>query len=378
MSTTRKHFVLGSRESNLALAQTRTVKALLESAYPELTFEIKTKPTRGDEQLQEHLAKLVGNNPGLFTKELEALLLAREVDMVVHSLKDVPTSLPEGLILSAISESAAPEDAFVLSSKHEGKFPSLAELPNGSLVGTSSLRREAIIRHYYPQLRVDTIRGNLNTRLKKLDDPIGQYDAIVLATAGLERLEFYDRITRKLPAEEFPYGVSQGALGIECRIDDIEAIAVSKAAMNLESTARCLAERGFLKTLQGGCQIPIGVHTSVSCPQGDSATDSLRISFSAVVLSRDGKERMTCEKQGDITGITDTLRNAMAQRNYFKSHQSGSRHSLTGLCSLEVDDELNSCAEHFGASIARQMIDDGVEKILGSLEGERPITYGKA
>ena len=280
-------------------------------------------------------------------------------------------------------QSAAPEDAFVLSQKHhdgeEPKFRTLSDLPDGSLVGTSSLRREAIIRHYHPKLNVDTIRGNLNTRLKKLDDKEGPYDAIVLATAGLERLEFHHRITNKLDATEFPYGVSQGALGIECRSGDTQSIAVSKAAMNLTSTIRCLIERGFLKRLQGGCQIPIGVETHVENFSNTSDTSSVTAILSSTVLSRDGQHKMCKRKEGSITGISEPLRTAIAQRNYFKSYKSVCRHSITGLCSMDIDDELVTAAEQFGSSAADEMIQDGVENILGSLgEETRPITYGKA
>lgn len=193
--------------------------------------------------------------------------------IAVHSLKDVPTHLPDGLTLAAITERAAPEDAVVLSKAcTSAGYKSLSDLPAGSLVGTSSLRREALLRRCYPDLAVLPVRGNLNTRIKKLDGEhdtcaasgAPHYHALVLARAGLERLGWGDRISQVLDPLEFPYGVSQGALGIEVRAADASsASVVLQACEHPVSAARCQAERAFLRGLQGGCQVPIGVQSSV-------------------------------------------------------------------------------------------------------------------
>jgi hydroxymethylbilane synthase len=265
---------LGSRKSQLALVQTEWVQAELQKHYPNGTFEIHTMSTQGDKILDVPLAKI--GDKGLFTKELEVGMLNKDTDLAVHSLKDLPTNLPEGLVLGCITERENPADALVLHAKHKDK--QLDTLPSGAVIGTSSLRRLAQLRYHFPHLEFKDIRGNLNTRLAKLD--AGEYDAIILAVAGLERLGMSDRIDQIIPPEISLHAVGQGALGIECRDGDTEILDIIQALEHKPTKYRCLAERSFLRTLEGGCQVPIGVNTTI---EGD------RLTLTGMVASLDGK-----------------------------------------------------------------------------------------
>ncbi len=249
---------IGSRKSQLALVQTYWVQEQLQKSFPEMSFEVHTMSTHGDKILDVALAKI--GDKGLFTKELEVGMLNQEIDFAVHSLKDLPTRLPEGLVLAAITERENPADALVLHEKHKGK--QIDTLPEGAVIGTSSLRRLAQLRHHFPHLQFKDVRGNLNTRMSKLD--AGEYDALILAVAGLQRLGMGDRVHQILPKEISLHAVGQGALGIECRGDDIELLSLLKAIEHPETRDRCLAERSFLRELEGGCQVPIGVNTEIN------------------------------------------------------------------------------------------------------------------
>lgn len=265
---------IASRKSQLALVQTYWVQEQLQKHFPERVFEVHTMSTSGDKILDVALAKI--GDKGLFTKELEVGMLNNETDFAVHSLKDLPTRLPEGLILGCVSERENPADALVLHEKHLDK--QLATLPEGAVIGTSSLRRLAQLRHHYPHLAFKDIRGNLNTRLAKLD--AGEYDAIVLAVAGLERLGMRSRIHQVIPAEVSLHAVGQGALGIECRAEDTEILELLKVLEHKPTAFRCYAERAFLRELEGGCQVPIGVNTHL---EGDTLT------LTGMVASLDGQ-----------------------------------------------------------------------------------------
>jgi len=265
---------IGSRKSQLALVQTYWVQEQLQKAFPDRTFEVHTMSTQGDKILDVALAKI--GDKGLFTKELELGMINNEIDFAVHSLKDLPTRLPEGLILGCVTERENPADALVVHEKHKGK--QLDTLPAGAVIGTSSLRRLAQLRHHYPHLSFKDVRGNLNTRLAKLD--AGEYDALILAVAGLHRLGMGDRIHQAIPAEVSLHAVGQGALGIECREGDTEVLSVIKALEHTPTAQRCYAERAFLRELEGGCQVPIGVNTEID---GDALT------LTGLVASLDGQ-----------------------------------------------------------------------------------------
>ncbi|MEW5787003.1 MAG: hydroxymethylbilane synthase [Pseudomonadota bacterium] len=246
--------VIATRESQLALWQAEHVKARLMALHPGLEVELLGMTTQGDQILDSPLSRIGGK--GLFVKELEVAMAEGRADLAVHSIKDVPMDLPAGFELAAISAREDPRDAFV-SNTH----PSLEALPAGARVGTSSLRRQAQLRARLPHLNVDTLRGNVNTRLRKLDE--GQYDAILLAAAGLKRLGFQERIRAILEPEESLPAVGQGALGIEIRSGRPE-VAQLLAPLNDPDTAACvLAERAMSRRLQGGCQAPIGGYAVV-------------------------------------------------------------------------------------------------------------------
>jgi hydroxymethylbilane synthase len=234
--------------------QARHIQAQLTERYPGLRVEILGMTTEGDRRLDISLAKVGGK--GLFVKELEDALAAGRADIAVHSVKDVPMVLPPGYLLAAIGKRDDPRDAFV-STRH----PDLAALPAGARVGTSSLRRECQLRARYPRLDVQPLRGNVPTRLRKLDE--GRYDAVILAAAGLKRLGLEDRITRVLPPAESLPAPGQGALGIECLAGRSELVDLL-APLNDEGTARCVAaERAFSRALSGSCNVPLGAYAEL-------------------------------------------------------------------------------------------------------------------
>ncbi|MDM7953297.1 MAG: hydroxymethylbilane synthase [Cyanobium sp. CZS 25K] len=246
---------IASRRSQLAMVQTHWVRDELSRAHPDLTIAIEAMATQGDKILDVALAKI--GDKGLFTKELEAQMLVDRADIAVHSLKDLPTNLPEGLILGCITEREDPADALVVHERHRDR--TLATLPEGSVVGTSSLRRLAQLRHHYPHLVFKDVRGNVITRLEKLD--AGVYDCLILAAAGLTRLGLGDRIHELIDPSISLHAVGQGALGIECRDGDQAVLDTIGVLQHLPTARRCLAERAFLRSLEGGCQVPIGVNT---------------------------------------------------------------------------------------------------------------------
>ncbi len=266
---------IASRRSQLAMVQTNWVKGELEKACPNINISVEAMATQGDKILDVALAKI--GDKGLFTKELEAQMLVGHADIAVHSLKDLPTNLPEGLILGCITKREDPADALVVNEKF--KEHQLNSLPEGSIVGTSSLRRLAQLRHHYPHLVFKDVRGNVITRLEKLD--AGNYDCLILAAAGLSRLGFGDRIHQLIPSDISLHAVGQGALGIECVKDKEDVLEIIKVLEHQETSQRCLAERAFLKELEGGCQVPIGVNSKL---EGE------KLILTGMVASLDGKK----------------------------------------------------------------------------------------
>lgn len=251
---------IATRKSALALWQAEYVKAKLLEHYPSMVVELVPMSTQGDKILDTPLAKIGGK--GLFIKELEVAMLEGRADIAVHSMKDVPVEFPEGFGLHAICERENPYDAFV-----SNNFDCIDALPQGAVVGTSSLRRQCQIRKYRPDLVIKDLRGNVNTRLAKLD--AGEYDAIILASAGLIRLDMSSRIRMPLTADISLPAVGQGAVGIECRNDDEELIALLQALNHDDTNTRVTAERAMNERLEGGCQVPIG---SFATLDGDSLT----------------------------------------------------------------------------------------------------------
>lgn len=244
---------IGTRASKLALWQAEYIAAEIEKHHG-CRVELRKMTTKGDRILDAPLAKIGGK--GLFTKELEQAMLAGEIDLAVHSLKDMPTEVPEGLVIGAITQRLDAGDAFV--SVH---YRSMEDLPQGARVGTSSLRRRAQLLAVRPDLTILDLRGNVNTRLAKLD--AGEFDAIVLAAAGLKRLGLGERIRTILPRAMILPAVGQGALAIECRADDGRIQEMIDFLRDTEMTVAATAERAFLRRVEGGCQIPVGVYAEV-------------------------------------------------------------------------------------------------------------------
>ncbi|WP_018150620.1 hydroxymethylbilane synthase [Leeia oryzae] len=311
--STPKRLVIATRESPLALWQAEHVRDLLKAAYPSLEVTLLGMTTQGDRILDVTLSKIGGK--GLFVKELEAAMMAGRADIAVHSMKDVPMHLPEGFTLAAILEREDPRDAFV-----SNQYNSLDELPAGSVVGTSSLRRESQLRAKYPHLNIQPLRGNLGTRLRKLDE--GQYAAIILAVAGLKRLNLPERIKGILSPEQSLPAVGQGAVGIECRDDQPELIELIASLGHRETTIRVTAERAMSRTLGGSCQVPLG-------------------------------------------GFAELEGNALRMRG-FVAEPDGSR-ILTAEQFVTLSDDAVAEANQLGGSVAEALVKQGADKIMASL-----------
>lgn len=274
-----KKLTVGTRGSALALHQTNWVVGELRAHSPDLCVDVQVIKTKGDKILDVPLAKI--GDKGLFVKELEAALLSGEIDFAVHSAKDLPTEIPDGLCIAAIPERVDPSD--VLISNGLG----LQDLPCGAKIGSSSLRRRAQLHNFRADFEICDLRGNLDTRLRKLDS--GEFDAVVLAYAGLHRMGWADRITEKIPTEICLPAVGQGALAIEAREND-DVIGILQTLDHAESRAAVLAERSLMRALEGGCQVPIGALGTV---------DGDQITLQAVVASPDGRNLIMGDASGD-------------------------------------------------------------------------------
>ena len=259
MESEKRIIRVGSRSSQLAMTQTQTIVTELKKNNPALRFEITTMKTIGDKILDKPLPNIGQTN--LFTKELEIALASSEVDLIVHSLKDLPTTLPPGMVVSVIFRRDSPTDALVLHPKHFGK--KIEQLPDGSVIGTSSLRRIAQLKRNFPKLTFKTVRGNLNTRLQKLDTS-GEYDALVLATSGMIRMGWKDRVSQELDPNLCLYAVGQGALAVESRSEDHFVNNILAPLNHLDTLVCCTAERQFLHGLGGGCSVPVGTISSIT------------------------------------------------------------------------------------------------------------------
>lgn len=278
----KKIIRLVTRQSNLALWQAHHVKDRLQAHHPHLLVELIGITTEGDTWLETPLYKIGGK--ALFVKALEEQLLTEEADLAVHSMKDLPAVLPQGLGLVAITKREDPHDAFVCPTAG-----TLADLPAGAIVGTSSLRRGAQLQRAFPTLKIEPLRGNVNTRLQKLDD--GQYDAIILAAAGLKRLGFANRITESLPTQMMLPAVGQGALGLECRTEDKE-LKKLLACLHHAPSAQCiLAERAMNLILEGSCQVPVA---------GFATIDAERLHLEGRVIMPGGKRMLRACAEGSL------------------------------------------------------------------------------
>jgi hydroxymethylbilane synthase len=272
--------VIATRKSRLALWQAEHIKERLESLHAALTVDLLPMSTRGDEVLDRSLEKVGGK--GLFVKELENAMVAGSADLAVHSMKDVPADLPPGFLLAAITSREDPRDAFI-----SNRFASLADLPAAAVVGTSSLRRAAQISERHPSFQIKLLRGNVETRLSKLDR--GEYDAIVLAVAGLVRLGLANRIRTRLAVDESLPAPGQGALGIECLADSDDVLQMLKPLGDPDSAACVRAERAVSRALGGSCTLPLGAYAVMQ--KGS-------IQLTALVASSDGRRIVRAQREG--------------------------------------------------------------------------------
>lgn len=320
---------IGTRRSALALKQAETVVAWLSAAHPSVKFEIRAMATAGD---RDKITPLPEMGKGLWTSEFEAQLVANEVDIVVHSLKDMPTTLPAGCVLGAVTSREDPRDVVVLSPASVAKgYTGLADLPAGAVVGTSSVRRAAQIRRRFPHLTFKDVRGNIDTRLKKVDDPALGLDCIILAAAGLLRMRFDGRIAQHLSSGHEGGGVlhavGQGALGIEVREGDEATLALIRSITDAPTMLACLAERAVMRALEGGCSVPIGVETAWEEEGGR------RLRLSATVVSLDGTEGVDAERAEEVSTAAE--------------------------------------AEAFGLKVAQDLVDKGAGRILEAINAKR-------
>jgi hydroxymethylbilane synthase len=289
---TQKILRIATRKSPLALWQTNHVAQALQQVYPQLEIELVEMTTKGDKILDTPLAKIGGK--GLFVKELENSLFDKRADIAVHSVKDLPVEFPAGLILPVILTRANPYDAFV-----SNKYANLAELPKGAIVGTASLRRQSQLLNHRSDLNIRTLRGNVGTRLSKLDQ--GEFDAIILAAVGLQRLNLEDRIRETFTEDIMLPAIGQGAIGIECREDDSNTIELIKVLNDSLTSSRIIAERALNRRLNGGCQVPIG---------GFAQIKDDRLNLQGFVGDLEGKQMLRDSIEGSIDSaeyLGDTL-----------------------------------------------------------------------
>ena len=295
LSRERATLILGTRGSKLAVQQSEWVQARLKELAPEVAVTLRRIHTSGDKILDVPLAKIGGK--GLFVKEIEEALLAGEIDLAVHSMKDVPTQLPQGLAILCVPQREDPRDALISRTGCVFK-----DLPRGAKVGTSSLRRQAQFLHARPDLKIEMLRGNLDTRLRKLRE--GQYDAVVLAAAGLRRLGWTHDITEYLDPHISLPAIGQGALGIEGRHDDVFLRSLLGRLDHASTRVAVLAERALLDRLQGGCQVPIAAHATV---------DGTHVHLEGLVASVDGKDMIRDVVEG-ATEQASNLGRQLAER----------------------------------------------------------------
>jgi len=327
LSSTTTKIHIGTRKSALAVIQAEMVLADLKKAHPEVEYEIHAMSTMGDKNQVTALHEFGAKS--LWTHELEAQLLDGGLDIIVHCLKDMPTQLPPKCIIGCIMEREDPRDAVVM--KASLSYKTLLELPPGSVVGTSSVRRSAQVKRKYPHLKFKDVRGNLGTRLSKLDAENGEYTCLILAAAGLLRIDMGSRITQyldsKTPGGGLLHAVGQGALAIEVREGDEKTLSILRELENQDSMLAGTAERSLMRTLEGGCSVPIGVETTW--------IEKGKLLMKAIVVSLDGKESVEAERLDEILNAKD--------------------------------------ADEFGWKLAQDLVEKGASKILEAINLNRPI-----
>ncbi|KAF9410305.1 porphobilinogen deaminase [Podila epigama] len=309
--TTQESIPIGTRKSALAVAQALQVKKALELLNPNTKFPLLKMSTTGDDNQAQPLSSI--GTTAVFTRELENSLEREECHLLVHSLKDVPTQIKPGFVIGAMLKREEPNDVIVM---RPGEFKDLKDFGPGDVIGTSSVRRASQIRRLCPGVEVKDVRGNVNTRLAKLDAADSPYTCLLLAAAGLQRLNFDERITTKLPSDVMLHAVGQGSIAIECRADDQDTLALIKPLDHLPTRLRCEAERSVMRILQGGCSVPIGVSTefvSTSSTDSEASSDEKEsgsenvgtLRLKALVSSLDGNEIVEFEAVADVNGSVE-------------------------------------------------------------------------
>ncbi|XP_045559452.1 porphobilinogen deaminase [Salmo salar] len=329
---------IGTRNSQLARIQTDSVAEKLKGLYPDVHIEIVGMTTTGDKILDTALSKI--GEKSLFTKELETALERNEVDLVVHSLKDLPTTLPPGFTIGAVLKRENPHDAVVLHPQNMGK--SLDTLPDKSVIGTSSLRRAAQLKKRFPHLEFKDIRGNLNTRLKKLDEK-GDFSAIILAAAGLRRMGWESRVSQILGPEDCMYAVGQGAIAIEVRAKDKDILEMVSVLHDPNTVLRCIAERAFLRRLEGGCSVPVAVHTEVKDSQ---------LYLTGAVYSLDGSD-----------SLKETMQTSIASDNKVEERVDEWVQRV-GVTANNMPGPAQDASEKLGLDLANLLLSKGAKEIL--------------
>ncbi|XP_054717162.1 porphobilinogen deaminase-like [Uloborus diversus] len=330
-----KRVKVGSRKSQLALFQSNFVVDLLRKNYSNISYDIVPMSTTGDKILDVALSKI--GEKSLFTKELEVALEKDEIHFIVHSLKDLPTSLPPGMVIGAICKRENPFDVVVFS--ESSTYKDLKELPNGSVIGTSSLRRIAQLKKLYPSLTFESVRGNLNTRLRKLDDD-NKYSALILAAAGVIRLDLEHRIGKILTPSECMYAVGQGALAIECKADDLPTIHLLSKISDKDTTLCCIAERAFMKKLEGGCSVPVAVYSRIL---------NEKLYLKGGVFSLDGSKCIIEELSTDFK---------------VKSKQDIKQQHYAGIVAPHIPHSLLHISNQLGEALAELLLEKGAAAIL--------------
>ncbi|XP_078538323.1 porphobilinogen deaminase isoform X2 [Lissotriton helveticus] len=330
---------VGTRKSQLARIQTDSVVEMLSQRFPEAKFEIVAMSTTGDKILDTALSKI--GEKSLFTKELETALEKNEVDLVVHSLKDLPTTLPLGFTIGAICKRENPHDAVVFHPSNAGR--TLSSLPEKSVIGTSSLRRAAQLKKKFSHLEFRDIRGNLNTRLRKLDEN-NEFSAIILAAAGLRRMGWESRIGQVLHPEDCMYAVGQGALAVEVRVNDQDILNMASALHDPETVLQCIAERAFMKQLEGGCSVPVAVNSTLNDSQ---------LYLTGAVYSLDGSDSL---KETMQTGVDLKL----------QQDEDGPEDDIqhVGITAKNVPHNALAAAEALGMNLANLLLSQGAKQIL--------------
>ncbi|XP_072049410.1 porphobilinogen deaminase-like [Amphiura filiformis] len=346
-----KTIKVGSRKSQLAMIQTEAVIAKLKELDPAATFDILTMETIGD-QIQNVALSQIGES-NLFTKELEVALADGRIDMIVHSLKDLPSTLPPEMAITAVCEREDPHDAMVLHPKHAGNpSATLESLPPGSVIGTSSVRRVAQLKRKYPHLQFQDIRGNLNTRLRKLDEA-DTYSAIILAVAGLKRMGWGDRISQILTPDISLYAVSQGALAVETKTNNQQLIKFISQLHHPETLLRCVAERALLRALSGGCSAPVGTH---------SILENNQLSLTGAVLSLDGSQYLTETQTVTLSTPIVLPKESMDQSTSYQMYSS--------IIAPNISQDALKAAEDLGISVATKLHENGATEILAKAKEE--------